>query len=141
METTADAEGNFVLSGLTGGHYVIQAALDDIWMSPIVDLQVSTEQPKPIQLAIPAPGAPVQFEFGGHDGKPVVGLGVTIDRSGPLAHFWPQELRSDGAGSLYIPTLETGKHTVHLDQVSKPVTFDVPSLPAAQVVLHVRTGL
>jgi protocatechuate 3,4-dioxygenase beta subunit len=140
VETTADAEGNFALNGLTAGHYVIQAALDDIWISPVVDLQVPTEQPKPIRLAIPAPGAPVQIEFVGHDGKPVVGLGVRLDRSGPLAQFWPQELRSDGAGSLYIPTLEAGKHTIHLDQVSKPVTFDVPSLPAAQVVLHVRTG-
>ena len=86
-------------------------------------------------------GAPIQFEFVDRDGKPVVGLGVSIDRSGPLAHFWPQELRSDGAGSLYLPTLEAGRHTVHLDQGSKPVTFDVPSLPAAQVVLHVKTGL
>ena len=141
METTADAQGNFALNGLSAGHYVIQAALDDIWMSPVVDLQVPTEQRKPIQLAIPAPGAPVQFEFVGHDGNPVIGLGVTIDRSGPLAHFWPQELRSDGAGSRYIPTLEAGRHTIHLDQGSKPVTFDVPSLPAALVVLHVRTGL
>jgi hypothetical protein len=141
METTADAEGNFVLNGLSAGHYVIQAALDDIWLSPVVDLEIPTKQLKPLQLAIPAPGAPIQFEFVDRDGKPVVGLGVSIDRSGPLAHFWPQELRSDGAGSLYLPTLEAGRHTVHLDQGSKPVTFDVPSLPAAQVVLHVKTGL
>jgi hypothetical protein len=37
VKTTAEADGNFYLGGMTPGDYVIQAALDSIWLSPTGD--------------------------------------------------------------------------------------------------------
>jgi hypothetical protein len=141
IETTADAEGRFILNGLTPGTYLVQAALDDIWISSVSDLHVSGEKLQTIRLAIPAPGAPVHIILLDHDGKAVVGRATAIERSGPLAGLWPKVLRSDGTGSIFIPTLEAGRHFLRVDQVSKPVEFDVPALPATSVVVKVRTGL
>ena len=139
IETTADAEGNFILAGLTPGRYLVQAALDDIWMSPTTMIHVGDEKPQPLHLAIPAPGAPVQISLIGRDGKPAIGHVVTLDRSGPLSDLWPAELRSDGAGLIYLPTMETGLHHLHVDGVIKPVKIDVPPLPAAPVTVRVQT--
>lgn len=139
VETTANADGRFVLSGLTPGTYIVQAALDDIWLSPPTELDVpnpASKQELPlIQIAIPAPGAEVRLRLLDPEGKPVVGRTATLDRSGPLAGLWPREFMTDGAGSIDVPTLESGRHKIHVDGVKKTVEFDVPLLPAAAVVL------
>jgi hypothetical protein len=140
VETTADAEGNFILAGLTPGKYLVQAALDDIWMSPVTVIRIGDEKLQPLHIAIPAPGAPVQIKLVGGDGKPDVGRAVTLNRSGPLSHLWPEELRSDGAGLIYIPTMESGLHILHVDGVVRPVKIEVPPLPAEQVIVKVRTS-
>ena len=140
IETTADAEGNFILAGLTPGNYHVQAALDDIWMSPVTVIRIGDEMLPPLHIAIPAPGAPVQMRIVCCDGKPDVGRAVKLNRSGPLSHLWPEELRSDGAGLIYIPTMESGVHILCVDGVVRPVKIEVPPLPAVQVIVEVRTS-
>jgi hypothetical protein len=140
IETTADAKGNFVLSGLTPGSYHVQATLDDIWMSAVTTLRVANEKLRPIHIAIPPPGAPVQITLVDRDGKPDIGHAATLDRTGPLAHFWPEKLRPDGAGLIYIPTMESGLHILHVGGVPKPVKIRVPPVPAAPVTVRVQSG-
>ena len=115
VTTTADLDGNFTLAGLTPGNYLIQAALDDIWLSPSSAVHVTKGNPEPIELNIPPPGTPVVMRLVDKNGTPRIGEKLTIDRaSGPLAEsLWPQEWTSDGLGVVNIPTLEAGKHVLH----------------------------
>jgi protocatechuate 3,4-dioxygenase beta subunit len=133
VSTTADADGRFTLAGLTPGTYEVQAAMDNIWVSPSVSLQVVDRDPAPINLAIPAPGTPVLLHVRDVAGHPVAGAVVTLDRpAGPLASaLWPQHWISDGAGLVAIPTLEAGQHLLRAAGAEQPVTVDVPPLPAA----------
>jgi hypothetical protein len=135
VETTADVDGRFTLAGLTPGKYKVQAALDDIWVSPTTTIEVVDKKREPIALAIPAPGAPVLVHLRDHAGKPLVGEPMTIDRPpGPLSDaLWPREWSSDGAGLVYIPTLEAGDHVVHA-RGSKAVHITVTPLPADKPV-------
>lgn len=137
VETTADADGTFTLAGLTPGTYLVQAALDDIWLSSVSTLHVNGASPRPIRLAIPLPGAPVRVEIRDGSGVATVGHSITIERSGPLAGLWPREIITDGTGSVYLPTLEAGRQTLLASGAAKPVHFRVPPLPAEPVVLHV----
>lgn len=137
VETTADVNGNFELAGLTPGDYLVQAALDDIWLSSPVALHVTNQQSRPIKLDIRAPGAPIRIELRDRSGRPAVGTTITLERLGPLATLWPREWMSDGAGSVYVPTLEAGRHTIHVPGISKPFRFKVPPLPAKPMVVRV----
>lgn len=136
IETTADVDGHFTLAGLTPGDYLVQAALDDIWLSPSTSIHVADADPKPIELDIKSPGAPVVVKVVDRADKPVIGHTLTIDRpSGPLAKtLWPHEWTSDGAGVVNIPTLEAGKHVLHSPDSPKPVEVDVPALPVKSAV-------
>jgi hypothetical protein len=69
-------------------------------------------------------------------GKPLCGVAVTVDRpAGPLTEMdWPAEFTSDGAGDVWIPALEAGKHTVRLKDNAATADFTVPPLPAATSV-------
>jgi hypothetical protein len=73
-------------------------------------------------------------------GKAAVATTITLDRQGPLATLWPLEWTSDGAGTISIPTLEAGRHTIHVSGVAKPLRFNVPPLPADVTVLQVNVG-
>ena len=132
LETTADPEGRFQLAGLTPGRYLVQAALDEIWLSPAVEQQVGERDPAPIALAIPAPGAPVRIRLLDRAGRPAIGARLTLDRpAGPLAAtLWPALFEADGAGVIQIPTVEAGRQTVRAEGSDNPVGFDVPALPA-----------
>jgi hypothetical protein len=141
IATTADADGHFVLSGVTSETYLVQAALDDIWLSSVAPLRAASVNIKPIHLAIPLPGSAVRPELRDRAGRPVVGRAVTMHRTGPLAYLWPHQLISDGAGSIYIPTLEAGKQTIHVNGESKPLKFHVPALATSPVVIPVRVTL
>jgi hypothetical protein len=138
VATTADADGGFTLAGLTPGDYVVQAALDNIWLSPPVTLHITGPGPARINLAIPEPGAPVRLALRDTHGKPIVGREITIERSGPLQWLWPDKWISDGAGVVYIPTLEAGPQTIHVTGVSKAVRFRVPPLPGAPIRVLVK---
>jgi hypothetical protein len=137
VATTADANGRFTLAGLTPGDYLIQAALDDIWLSPPAELRVSKSHLKSLRLAIPLPGAPVQVHVRDASGQAVVGTSITLDHAGPLKALWPSEWITDGAGSVYLPTLEAGEHSINVAGASQPLRFRVPPLPSSLVVLRV----
>lgn len=135
--TTADATGSFEFGGLTEGEYLIQAVLDDIWLSKPVTLNAAGEHSKPIALDIPGPGAPVLLHLRDRFEKPAVGTTITLERQGPLATLWPHEWISDGTGRVYIPTLEAGQHTIHISGLAKPLRLKVPLLPADPMVVRV----
>jgi hypothetical protein len=141
VTTTADADGRFTLAGLTPGTYLVQAALDEIWLSSVVTVHVSDGTMQAIHLAVPSPGTAVRLELRDRSGKPLIGRLVTIERSGPLAYLWPHELISDSAGSIEIPTMESGQQTIRVSGRSKPVKFRVSALPVPPVVLHLRITL
>jgi protocatechuate 3,4-dioxygenase beta subunit len=135
--TTADADGHFTLAGLTPGTYVIQAALDEIWLSSQATVHVAGTSTRPIKLSIPLPGVPVRIKLRDSSGNPVTEKSITIDRSGPLANLWPREWASDGAGMIYVPTLEAGRHTIRTPGSPRVVTVDVPPIPARPVQVRV----
>ncbi|HEX4608121.1 MAG TPA: hypothetical protein VH092_07940, partial [Urbifossiella sp.] len=134
VETTAQTDGSFELAGLTPGRYVVQAALDDIWLSPSVALDVADRPLDPLVLAIPAPGGPVAVTVVGPDGTPRSGRAVTVDRpAGPLtARLWPAEWSTDGAGVAYIPALEVGRHTVRVRGTAVSAEVVAPGLSAGR---------
>jgi protocatechuate 3,4-dioxygenase beta subunit len=141
VTTTADADGRFTLTGLTPGTYLVQAALDEIWLSSVVTLHVSDGPMQAIHLVVPSPGTAVRLELREPSGKPLIGHSVTVERSGPLAYLWPHELISDGSGSIEIPTMESGQQTIRVSGRSKPVEFRVSALPALPVVIRLRIKL
>lgn len=138
VATTADAEGHFTLAGLTPGEYQVQATLDDVWLSPPISMHVGNHNPKPLNLAIPLPGAAVRVDVRDPEGKPVVATSVTLDRDGPMEPLWPGEWTTDGAGSVYFPTLEAGEHTIHVVGAAEPIKFTVPPLPSPLVIVPVK---
>jgi hypothetical protein len=138
VTVSAAADGSFELAGLTRGEYLVQAALDDIWLSAPVTLRVGDAPPHPIALDIPAPGAPVRVHVRDSSGRAVAGASVTLDRTGPLADVWPKDWVSDAEGWIEIPTLEAGAHTVRAAAASGPVSFSVPPLPGAPVAVEVE---
>ena len=137
VNTTADADGNFTVSGLTPGDYVFQASLDNIWLSSPVTLHVTTDRLRAIKLDIPLPGTAVRLELRDSSNMPVTSASITLDRSGPMAALWPREWISDGAGLIYIPTLESGRQTIRVSGAIKQLSFKVPPLPAATVSVPV----
>ena len=131
------------MAGLTPGHYRIQAALDNIWLSSSAPLDVSDRSINDLMvLTIPPPGGAVVVRVFRADGKPKFGQSVTIDRpAGPLAGLlWPKEWITDGAGETRIPALEAGKHTLRLKESAVTAEVVVPALPvehAVAVQMHV----
>jgi hypothetical protein len=140
VTTTADAEGRFTLAGLTPGTYLIQASLDEIWLSQQKRVRVAATSTRPIKLLIPLPGAPVRVKLVDSVGNPVMGKSITIDRTGPLAVLWPQQWPSDSTGTIYIPTLEAGRHNIRISGSSTSLTVDVPHLPAKPVQTQIRVN-
>jgi len=137
VDTTADADGRFTLAGLTPGTYVIQAALDQIWLSSQVKVHVPISGVRSVKLSISSPGAALRLKLQDSSGNPMIGESITIDRSGPLSSLWPRQWSSDGAGIVYIPTLEAGRHTIHTSASRMAVTINIPPLPANALHLKV----
>jgi hypothetical protein len=135
VQATADAAGNFTLAGLTPGTYQLQAALDEIWLSPAVTVRVADRDPAPVNLAIAALGAPLVVHLEDRSGKPVIGGPIAVDQpAGPLAEaLWPGVWTADGAGIVFIPTLEAGLHTLRGPNSARPTQVHVPALPASPV--------
>lgn len=138
VTATAEADGHFTLAGLTPGAYLIQASLDEIWLSPEISVRVSDKNPKPIRLDIPGPGVPLRIQLLNSAGKPAGGKSIEIDRTGPLATLWPSQWTSDVAGWIYVPTLEAGPHRIRVQGVSQPVSVQIPPLPAKPVEIRLR---
>jgi hypothetical protein len=122
------------MHGLTPGHYLVQAALDSIWLSESIRMDVTDHDPTDLHLDIDEPGGPVALELKNQKGEPAVGQACIINRPpGPLTDLlWPRTFRSDGAGMVYIPALEIRKTKVRIGQMiaeisPPPVTCDGPT--------------
>jgi hypothetical protein len=133
VQTTAQADGSFELSGLTVGTYKIQAALDRIWLSPTIEVQVGQHNPRPVELTIGAPAGPIEVMLTGANCQPLCGREVTLDRpAGPYNALWPRTLLSDGAGRVHIPALEAGVHKLRVAGMGVQREIKADALPARQ---------
>ncbi len=97
-------DGTFQLYGLTAGQYVIRALLDDVWSSDEVLLAVDGDQPAPLELDIPTPGAATWFEFRRANNKPLVDARIECDLL-PASATSPAVqgiFRTDGRGKVRI---------------------------------------
>jgi hypothetical protein len=137
VRTTAQDDGSFELAGLTPGKYEVQAALDDIWLSPAVTMEIVDRSVYTTALAIPAPGGAVVAKVVGPEDRPLPGRTVTVDRpAGPLTSLlWPAEWTTDGAGEVHIPALEAGRHFLRVKGTAATAEVIVPPLPAAKPVV------
>ena len=130
VTATPQSDGRFELAGLTPGDYLVQAAVDNIWLSASVPMHVAADRdPSELSLDVPTPEGPVAVTVVDAAGRPVVGRRVTVDRpAGPLtAACWPDHFTTDGAGVAYVPALEAGPHTVHVGR--QTVVVNPPALP------------
>jgi hypothetical protein len=115
VQTTAQADGSFELSGLTVGTCKIQAVLDRIWLSPTIEVQVGQHNPPAVELAIGATAGPIEVMLTVAKGQPLCGREVRLDRpAGPYSALWPRVLLSDGARRVQIPVLEAGVHKLRV---------------------------
>lgn len=140
VEATAQADGTWVLAGLTPGTYQVQAVRDNIWLSETQTVTVGTGALPDMALDITPPGAPVVLRLEDRRGKPRPGQEVQIVRpDGPLtAEIWPALLTTDSTGLLHVDGLEAGQHRLTLPgQAEKSIRFDVPAwTPDAAPILR-----
>ncbi len=79
-----DENGGFTLLALTPGTYRVQAAMDNIWLSPSLRLEVAAgAATKPLALDIGPPGPAIVVKVVNPKGKPVPGAGDTGPPGGP----------------------------------------------------------
>lgn len=136
VQTIAQPDGTFELSGLTPGKYEVQAALDDLWLSESATVTVAEAAPTPVTLNIGTPGGPLTVRIVGTGGKPIKARPVVIDRpKGPLnSLLWPAQWLTDGAGEVWIPALEAGQHTVRVPRTTRTGEASVLGLPVDSAV-------
>jgi hypothetical protein len=140
IATTADAQGNFELAGLTPGNYQVQAVLDNLWLSPVVTLKVKPNAANlpSLRLAIPHPGVPIHLQLRDQAGNPAPGATLTLARPGPLATLWPKSWTADSQGEITIPTLEAGPHQAQAAGHPNPIKFKVPPHPGAPLQIQIK---
>jgi hypothetical protein len=136
VQTIAQPDGTFELSGLTPGTYLVQAAMDDLWLSESTTVTIADAAPAPVTLDIGKPGGPLTVRIVGNGGKPMKARPVIIDRpKGPLnSLLWPAQWLTDGAGEVWIPALEAGQHTVRVPRTTRTGEASVPGLPVDSAV-------
>ncbi len=128
LETTANANGHFILRGITPGRYRVQAARDGIWLSTSVTLAAEAGKPTAdLALDIPVPGSETVLELVDRKGRPVAQRLLTLARpEGPLASLWPDGFRTDGEGRLTLRGLETGPHSIRIEGEPLARRLNVP---------------
>jgi protocatechuate 3,4-dioxygenase beta subunit len=128
LNTTAQADGKFALSGLSPGTYRIQAVLDQTFVSRTVTVTVPASgktKLAPQTLDIPQPGAPLDKNTGKirrklyREGLP----------SGPFATVLPPFYTTDTAGIVHLEGLSAGEHTLHWDMPNGKEVLRVTILP------------
>lgn len=142
LEMTTQADGTFILSGLTPGSYLIQASRDGVWFSPSQKVVVTNGTAIPlVTLDIPAPGGPMQFSILGRSGKPLIACLMKFDPpAGPLADLdWPKTFTTDGAGNLRFDGLSAGKHTLTVE--GRTFSFQVPAYSSGQALSNLPMRL
>jgi hypothetical protein len=132
VRATAGHDGSFVLEGLTAGKYLVQAALDGVWLSKTVEIQVGEARPEPLRLDVLAPGGPVTVKVTGDRGWALPGAEVRLDPGqppGPLRDAGhPASLRADGAGRLRLEGLPAGECQLRVKGVKKTIKVKIPPL-------------
>jgi protocatechuate 3,4-dioxygenase beta subunit len=115
IETTAQSDGSFTLSGLTPGKYVVQAALGDIYLSAARTITVTDQGTiAPLSLDIPEPGKAQVVELGRQSAGARAYL-VDAPPPGPLSErHRPAYYIADGAGRLRLEGLPVGRHRLRL---------------------------
>ncbi len=134
VETAAQPDGTFELSGLTPGTYQIQAARDGIWLSTTRQLVVGSEALSDFTLDIAPPGSPTVIQLVEADNKPIVNQLIELRRPpGPQTdQLWPTTLRTDSKGYVRLEGFEVGTHQFRLLSGSKhPFAFSVNVAPFA----------
>ena len=134
VEATAQADGTFLLAGLTPGTYQVQAVRDNIWLSGKQTVTVGAEAPAEMTLDIATPGVPVILSLVDKQGKSRPSQEIKIVRpEGPLTEeIWPRRLTSDSTGLLRVDGLEAGHHVLTLaEKVNERFGFNVPAWTAA----------
>lgn len=143
LETLVDEDGRFKFTGLTEGQYDLQAALEDVWLSDTVRVQIaasskgntaksgpgkSPEQTRSVELVIGPPGDAALLQVKDRDGNPLPNQTVTIDElRGPLAMELHQaKLITNEAGWVVVDGVTAGKHTLTARDLRQ--TIDVPPL-------------
>ena len=131
VEAAVTKDGTFELRGLTPGRHRIQAALDKVWLSETVTLDVPDAPEKPIEIDLGIdPGDTALYRLVDQAGKPLAGVEVVIDSvKGPYAdELWPETRPTDGAGILRLEGLPAGKNSIRLVEDGKTFEITVPPL-------------
>ena len=139
VQTTANADGDFELAGLTPGDYRLQAALDDIWFSESIALHVPASPSPNLAIDIPASSAEATIHILNPDGTPRPGTILHISRpQGPLEQqFAPKDWTADGTGSVNVPTLETGIHLLTTEDGTDQQNLVASPTAPATVILRI----
>lgn len=139
QKITANADGSFAFNDLTPGRYVCQAALDDLWLSPSIELEV-TDEPANVKLRIPSPGGTARVRFQRPDRSPWQRQMVEVNwPDGPLTRkLRPTTYTTDFAGELILDGAPVGTIGVrrHGDSTWHKVEITAPTQtpPRLQVV-------
>ncbi len=130
VETSADATGAFELAGLTPGKYQVQAAMDDIWFSKVVEITADEKPLDPVHLDIEQPGAPVRVKLVDGHGKPLLDTEVELERlPGPMTQrLCPKSMKTDGAGILILEGQAAGTIKFHLSSNKRSYEVQIPLL-------------
>lgn len=130
VSALCEPDGSFTLRGLTPGIYRVQAAMDDIWVSESVRVEVKDGSPEPIVLDIPTPGGPATVKLEDEQGSALADVEVRVDLpAGPLTRkLRSHTLRTDGAGIVRLEGLGAGEHTLWGREFRGKHMFRVPPL-------------
>jgi hypothetical protein len=97
--------------------------------------KLQTPDMPPLTLDIRPPGPGLAIKVVDRAGRPMANVRATVARpDGPLTkELWHKDLRTDGAGVLHIPPLESGRRIIHV-QGADERSVDVPPLSGFNVV-------
>ena len=131
VESPVGPDGTFELRGLTPGRCRIQAALDKVWLSESVTLDVPEAPEKALEIDLSIdPGDTALYRLVDETGTPLASVEVAVESvKGPYAdELWPESRPTDGAGILRLEGLPAGKNTIRLVEDSKTFEITVPPL-------------
>lgn len=137
IDTTANRDGSFALNGLTPGKYTVQAALDNIWLSKGLKLEVTADAKlKPLKLDIPEPGAGTIIELQNKQGSPLPNRAIRIEEpNGPLTRILrPPVYQTDGKGAVWLDGLRAGRHVISIPESGTKSEITVAPLSAKSVL-------
>jgi hypothetical protein len=139
--TTPQADGTFELGGLAEGTYRVQASLDGIWLSNVVEVIVDREGSlKPIMLNIGLPGLPMSLKCVDGNGAPRADLELRVlAPEGPLSRtVRGQSFATDARGFVLVPPLEAGRHQLEVVGTGKRFALEVPPVVGSPAAIPER---